>query len=457
MRWLRLLLMMLFLAPGLSLRAQPIAIHRDPRIEEMLRDVSPAEIERHIRTLAGFHPRHSLSTQQDPRRGIGAAARWLEAQMRRYSEASGGRLRVELDTFWVEPDGRRINRRVRLTNILGILPGRDPANKQVILIGAHYDSRASNPMDSISYAPGANDDGSGTAVVLELARIMSRYDYDATIVLALFAGEEQGLLGSEHLARRAREEGWQIVAMITNDIVGNTEGENGIRDNRRLRVFSEGVPATETAEQAQLRQSIGGENDSPARQLARYIKEVAERYLDQFEIKLIYRRDRFLRGGDHIPFSRQGYAAVRLTEMHEHYDRQHQNVRTENGRSFGDLPEYVDVAYVAQVARVNLAVAANLAWAPAAPQEVEIDVSGLSSDTTLRWKPGSTPPDLAGYYVLLRETTSPVWERKLFVGNTTEVTLQGYSKDNYFFAVQAVDQEGHESLMVWPRLASRRP
>ncbi|MCS7081928.1 MAG: M20/M25/M40 family metallo-hydrolase [Bacteroidota bacterium] len=457
MRWSKTLWVCAFayLGPA-STEAQPVTIRRDPRIEEMVRAVSPAEIERTIRTLAAFYTRHTLSTQRDPRVGIGAAARWIEAEMRRYSQVSGGRLRVELDTFTLNPDGRRVDRRVRLANILGILPARDPQNKQVILVGAHYDSRASDVMDSTSYAPGANDDASGVAVVLELARILSRYEYDATIVLAAFAGEEQGLLGSEHLAQRAKREGWNIIAMITNDIVGNTEGDRGLKDNQRLRVFSEGVPAAETPEEAQLRQSIGGENDSPARQLARYIKEVGERYVDHFEVKLIYRRDRFLRGGDHIPFSRQGFPAVRLTEMHEHFDRQHQNVRREAGRSFGDLPEFVDFAYVAQVARLNLAVVANLAWAPAAPQEVEIDISELSNDTTLRWKPGTTPPDLAGYYVLIRETTSPVWERKLFVGNRTEVTLVGYSKDNYFFAVQAVDEQGHESLMIWPRPARRR-
>ncbi len=429
--------------------AQTVIQKRDTRISEMLAEVSAERIEATIQKLVSFHTRHSLSDTTSDERGIGAARRWIKSEMQRYAEDSGGRLRVELDPFTVEPNGRRIPHRVIMKNVLATLPGTDPNDKRVFIVSGHYDSRASGANDATSFAPGANDDGSGTAVVMELARIMSKREFPATIIFAAVAGEEQGLFGSTHLAQRAKKENWNVVAMITNDIVGNSHSSGtDIRDNSRLRVFSEGLPAQEPERRARMRRFIGGENDGPARQFARYIKEVGERYVDQMEVVLIYRRDRFLRGGDHTPFSRLGYTAVRISEMNEDFTHQHQDVRKENGIQYGDLPEFVDFAYAAKVARVNLATLANLALAPPAPDSVGIVVSRLTNDTTLRWKaPAGRKP--AGYYVLMRATTSPVWERKVFVGDVTEVTLP-YSKDNYIFGVQSVDSEGHESLPVFP-------
>lgn len=429
--------------------AQPVTVQRDADIVAMLEEVSAANLQTLVEKLVSFHTRHSLSNTTSDERGIGAARRWIKAELERYAETSGGRLRVEFDSFTVEPDGRRITRRVTMKNVLATLPGTDPNDDRVFLVSGHYDSRASGANDSTSFAPGANDDGSGTAVVMELARVMSRRRFPATIVFAAVAGEEQGLFGSKHLAERAQKEGWNVVAMITNDIVGNTRSSGThLLDNSRLRVFSEGVPANEPERRVRLRRAIGGENDGPARQFARYIKEVGERYVDQMQVVLIYRRDRFLRGGDHTPFSRLGYTAVRFTEMNENFLHQHQDVREENGVQYGDLPEFVDFDYMAKVARINLAVLANLALAPAAPDSVGIVLRGLRNDTTLRWQvPRGRRP--AGYVVLMRETTHPVWQRKFFVGDVTEVTLP-YSKDNYIFAVQSVDAAGHESLAVFP-------
>jgi hypothetical protein len=261
--------------------------------------------------------------------------------------------------------------------------------------------------------------------------------------------EEQGLYGAANLAKRAKAEGWNLAGMITNDIVGNTFGvETGIKDNRSVRIFSEGVSVIETPEEATRRASTGSENDGSARQFARYLKEVGERYVDQLDVKLIYRRDRYLRGGDHTPFSQLGYAGIRVTEMNENFDRQHQTVRKENGTDYGDLPDFVDYDYTRKVTQMNLASLANLALAPREPLKVGVVTSGLTNKTELKWeRPIGEEP--LGYYVVMRETSSPIWEKKFFVTGTKAVF--NYSKDNYYFGVQSVDKEGHESLVVIPR------
>lgn len=442
--------------PGI---AQTVTAVRDPQIVKMASEVSADRIETIVRKLVSFHTRHSLSNTTDPERGIGAARRWIKQEMEKYAAESGGRLQVAFDAFTVEPDGRRITRKVTMKNVLARLPGSNPNDTRVLIVSGHYDSRASGANDSTSFAPGANDDGSGTAATMELARVMSKHQFSATIIFAALPGEEQGLYGSSHLAQRAKDEGWNVAAMITNDIIGNTTSSGtDLKDNTHVRVFSEGIPANlleilsedqEGNARRLLRYlRIYGENDSPARQLARYIKELGERYVDQMQVELMYRRDRFLRGGDHTPFSRLGFPAVRLSEMNENYPRQHQNVREEDGVQYGDLPEFVDYGYVAQVARINLAALANLALAPAAPQSVRILVRGLSNTTTLRWEAPASHPN-AAYNVLMRNTNSPVWQRKFKLSGSTEITLP-YSKDNYLFAVQSVDDEGHESLPVFP-------
>jgi hypothetical protein len=381
--------------------------------------------------------------------GIGAARNWIKAEFEKYSKASGGSLKVEFDTFIQPADGRRVLKDAVLKNVLAILPGIDPTDSRVFIVSGHYDSRASQANDATSKAPGAVDDASGTAVTMELARVMSTQKYNATIIFVAAVGEEQGLYGAAHLAKRAKQEGWNVVAMITNDIVGNTYGgETDLKDNTSVRVFSEGVPVNETKQEGSLRISIGSENDSPAREFARYVKEVSERYVSQLNVKLIYRRDRYLRGGDHTAFSQEGFAAVRFTEMNENFDRQHQDVRVENGVDYGDMPDFADYNYIQKVCRMNLAVLANIAKAPAEPLNVGIVTSDLTNNTTLKWEaPKSKKP--AGYYILMRETTSPFWEKKIYVTDT-KVTLP-YSKDNYFFAVQSVDDAGHESSIIFPK------
>lgn len=433
---------------GLHSRAQTVIVKQDQLIKKMVDDVSAKSIEGIVRKLVGFETRHSMSDTSSTTKGIGAARNWIKSEMERYSEESGGRLKVEFDTFTQPADGRRVAVPTVMKNVLAILPGTDPADNRVFIVSGHYDSRASDVNDANIVAPGANDDASGTATAMELARVMSKYKFNCTLIFVAMVAEEQGLYGAVNLAKRAKNENWNVAGMITNDIVGNTYGmETGLRDNISVRVFSEGVSVVETADEAARRTSTGSENDGPARQFARYLKEIGERYVDQLDVKLIYRRDRYLRGGDHTPFSQQGFAGIRITEMNENFERQHQTVRKENGIDYGDLPDFVDYNYTQKIARLNLASLANLALAPREPQNAGIITSQLTNKTVLKWEvPKGEKP--AGYYVLMRETSSPVWEEKIFVKDTT-ATLN-YSKDNYFFGVQSVDGEGHESLVIIP-------
>ncbi len=437
------------LALGFALQTQAQTTAKtDPVIQSMVSDVSAKNIEAIVRKLVSFQTRHTLSDTLSTKTGIGAARNWIKAELEKYAAASGGRLKVEFDAFTQAADGRRVTVPTLMKNVLAILPGTDPEDDRVFIVSGHYDSRASDVLDSKSFAPGANDDASGTAVAMELARVMSKQSYNCTLIFVAMVGEEQGLYGAANLAKRAKEAKWNVAGMITNDIVGNTYGlETDLKDNRSVRIFSEGVSQTETTAQAGTRTNIGSENDGIARQFARYLKEVGERYVDQLDVKLIYRRDRYLRGGDHTPFSQQGFAAIRVTEMNENFNRQHQNVRTENGVDYGDLPDFVDYNYTQKVARMNLAALANLAAGPREPQQVKMQTSELTNKSTLKWEaPKGEKP--AGYYVVLRETSSPTWEKKFFV-TENQITLN-YSKDNYFFGVQSVDADGHESMVVIP-------
>lgn len=434
---------------ALNVKAQPAIVRQDSVIAKMVSAVSAQNIENNIRKLVSFGTRHTLSDTLSKVRGIGAARTWIKAEMERYSKESGGRLKVEYDTFIQPADGKRVPAPVQMKNVLAVLPGSDPGDNRIYIVSGHYDSRATDVMNSSVDAPGANDDASGTAATMELARVMSKEKFNCTLMFVAVVGEEQGLYGSTHLARRAKENGWNVAGMISNDIVGNTYGiETDLKDNRSLRVFSEGVPAAETPEQARLRSNTGSENDSPARQFARYFKEIAERYVDQLDVRMIYRRDRYLRGGDHTPFSEAGFPAIRVTEMNENFYRQHQNVRRENGIDYGDTPDFVDFAYTRKVACANLATVASLALAPREPQNVAVVTSQLTNKTVLKWDaPSGEVP--AGYWVLIRDTGSPVWEKKFWVNGNT-ATLN-YSKDNYFFGVQAADAGGHESIPVIPK------
>jgi hypothetical protein len=448
MKYLKFAIPLFFLSLGAVAQT---TVRQDAGIKQMVDEVSPQNIEAIIRKLVSFKSRHTLSDTTSKTEGSGAARNWIKAEFEKYAKESNGRMTVQFDTF-TQPKSARVSNPTHLKNVLATLKGIDPNDTRVYIVSGHYDSRVTDVMNANAVEPGANDDASGTAVSMELARVMAKKSFPATIIFMSVVGEEQGLDGSANVAKRAKAEKWNVDAMLNNDIVGNTHGmDNDLKDNMHVRVFSEGVPSIAAGNDRLINGLInnGGEDDSPSRELARYIKETGERYVDQLDVKLIYRRDRFLRGGDHTSFQKEGFTAVRFTEMNEDFTHQHQNVRTENGINYGDLPEYVDYNYVQKVARMNLSVLANLALAPAEPQNVMVLTSGLTNNTDLKWdapKEGKKP---AGYYILMRETTSPFWERKTFVtGNTAKLD---YSKDNYFFAVQAVDADGHESLPVYPR------
>jgi acetylornithine deacetylase/succinyl-diaminopimelate desuccinylase-like protein len=432
-------------------RAAPV---RNRAIGNIVREIDARNVEATIRKLVSFGTRNTLSEQNDPKRGIGAARDWLYAEFLKAAAASNGRMTVEKQSF-EQAKAARVPEPTMLTNVVATLKGSQPeATDRIYVVSGHYDSMCNSPTDAKCDAPGANDDASGTAAVLEMARVMAKYEFDATIVFMAVAGEEQGLLGSTHFAEQAKQKNWNVDAMFTNDIVGNSLGGNGVRDRNHLRVFSEGVPSNETAAEATTRRSVGGENDSASRQLARFIKETGDAFVPQFKVMMIYRRDRYGRGGDHIPFLERGYPAVRFTEVNEEFRHQHQNVRVENGVQFGDLPEFVDFAYVANVARVNAASLAALAWAPSRPKAVTIVAQRLSNDTELRWD-ANKEPDLAGYEIVWRETTDAVWTNSKAVGNVTSFTMKGMSKDNYFFGVRSIDKDGNKSPVTYPRPQQR--
>lgn len=435
---------------GTARDAAGIRAGRNASIQRIVAEIDARNIERTVRNLVSFGTRNTLSVQDDPTRGIGAARDWIYSEFLKISKATGGRLTVEKQSFEQEK-AARVPQPTMITNIVATLPGTQPASAdRIYVVSGHYDSMCSSPTDAGCDAPGANDDASGVAAVLEMARVMAGRKFDATIIFMAVAGEEQGLLGSTYFAEQAKSKNMNIAAMLTNDIIGNTLGGNGVRDRRTVRVFSEGVPSNETEAEANVRRGVGGENDSASRQLARFIKTAGATYLPRLRVMMVYRRDRYLRGGDHIPFLERGYAAVRFTEPNEDYTHQHQNVRTEMGVKYGDLPEYVDFGYIADVARLNAATLAMLALAPAAPKNAAIVTRRLTNDTDLQWDAGGEP-DLAGYEIVWRETTSPVWTNARMVGNRTSYTMNGMSKDNYFFGVRAVDREGNRSPVSFPR------
>jgi len=441
----RLLVIFLFAFNFIS--AQTI-IQRDSQIEKMVKEVSADSLQSYIKTLVAFGTRNTLSTQTDPKRGIGAARNWVLAKFNEFAKQSNGRLSAMIDTTTLQPDGRRVDVVLLLGNVVATLKGTDPDDNRIFIISGHLDNMRSSPTERIGDAPGANDDGSGTAAVIECARIMSKQSFPATIIFVAVSGEEQGLLGSAFMSEKAKKEDRNIEAVLNNDIMGsNNSNETNIINNTKVRVFSEGLPAYETEKTANNIRSLGLENDGKSRQLARYVKEIGERYVDNIEVVLIYRNDRFLRGGDHTPYVQRGFAAVRITEMNENYTRQHQDVRVENNIQYGDLEEYIDYEYLRKNTALNLANLASLAKAPSMPDSVKMDVKKLSNATYLYWKTPKTGK-VKGYYVLVRETTSAFWQRKIFTAET-EMRLP-FSKDNYFFAVQSVNETGNESLPVVP-------
>jgi Zn-dependent M28 family amino/carboxypeptidase len=415
----------------------------------MLRAIDARHLERHDRALVGFGTRHTLSSQDDPERGIGAARDWIKGQFDRAAATSGGRMTVQLQSYVQQP-ANRIPSPTRITNVVATLHGTDPASAdRVYVVGAHYDSRVTDVLNAVSDAPGANDDGSGTSAVIELARVMAPHPSEATIVFVAYAGEEQGLYGSDHFAELAKANGWNIQGVLNMDIIGSSLGGNGVRDPRTIRLFSEGVPTSETPEETARRQSIGGENDGISRQLARYVKETGENRATRMRVKLVWRRDRFLRGGDQIPFLERGWPAVRFTEPNENYDHQHQDVRVEDGKQFGDLVQFVDFPYLARVTRVVGSSLAALARSPRAPQNARVITAQLSYDTELRWD-GDPEPDVVGYEVVWRGSTEPVWTHSRRVGNVTDYTIEGLNKDDNQVGVRAIDRDGNRSPVAFP-------
>ena len=421
----------------------------DPQITAALMRVSAQRIQADIEKLVSFQTRLTLSAQ-DPDsikagHGVGAAREWIKDELERYSRDCGGCLEVKTDSF-TEAPADRIPQPTVITNVYAVLKGTDlEGARRVVLVTGHYDSRNSDTFDATGIAPGANDDASGTTVSLECARVLSKLKFPATIIFVTVAGEEQGLNGSSHFAKMAKEQGWDIEAVLNNDIVGGDR--NSQQDPGVVRVFSEGVPAAATDADLRLIRNLGGESDSASRQVARYVAEVGRTYHTAVKPLLEFRLDRYLRGGDHYSFNQQGYAAVRFTEYREDYHHQHQNVRTENGIEYGDVPKWVNFDYVANVARINAATLASLASAPAPPTKVRLQTKELENDSTITW---DASPGRPSYEVLWRATTSPEWERMQAVGNGTRATLP-ISKDNVIFAVRAVDTLGHRSLPVVPQ------
>lgn len=429
-----------------------VTVQRDPEIEKMVNTVSRDSLESYIRKLVSFGTRNTLSAQSNPKRGIGAARNWVLSRFNEFARASNGRMTAFIDTTTLQKS-RRVDTLTVLGNVVATLKGTDPNDDRIFIISGHLDNMRSNVMDRAGDAPGANDDASGVAAVMECARIMSQHSFPATVIFVAVSGEEQGLLGAEFMAEKAKRQNWNIEAVLNNDIMGsNNSSETNIINNTQIRVFSEAFSILDTGRVTQTIRSLGLENDGKARQLARYVKETGERYVDNLQVVMIYRNDRFLRGGDHTPYVNRGYAAVRFTEMNENYYHQHQDVRMEKGIQYGDLPEFMDFEYLRKNTAMNLSNLANLAKSPAQPQEVRIDARQLTNFSNLSWKAPKSGK-VKGYYVLIRETTSAVWQKKFFTADT-KIDLP-YSKDNYFFGVQSVSEDGNEGLPVVPLPLSR--
>jgi hypothetical protein len=417
-------------------------------VRRMLESIDADRLRAYDHALVGFGTRHTLSTQDDPNRGIGAARDWIKARFDRAAARSNGRMTVSLDSF-IQPVSERVPVPTRITNVVATLHGTDPRSAdRVYVVGAHYDSRVTDVLDATSDAPGANDDASGTSAVIELARVMATRPSEATIVFVAYAGEEQGLYGSDHLAQVAKDEGWNVQGVLNMDIIGSSLGGNGIRDPRTIRLFSEGVPTAETEDQAKQRRAVGGENDGVSRQLARYVKETGENPVTGMGVKLVWRRDRYLRSGDQVSWLLRGWPGVRFTEPNENFDHEHQDVRVEDGKQFGDLERFVDFPYLARVTRVIGSSLAALARSPRAPRDSRVIASALAYDTQLRWT-ADPETDVVGYEVVWRDSLEPLWTHSRRVGNVTEYTIKNLNKDDNQMGVRAIDRDGNRSPVAF--------
>lgn len=440
-----LLIPLIFLFVQTS-EAQDLTI--DPQIYEIIDAVSADRLESDIRTLADFGTRHTMSDTTSSTRGIGAARRWIKQEFEAISEACGGCLEVHEQRTLVEADpDSRIDEDTWVVNVYAVLKGNTHPNRYIIMSG-DIDSRASDVMNDTIDAPGANDNASGMAGAIEAARVLSDYEFENSIIFAGLSGEEQGLYGGRHMAEMAKEEGWEIIGVLNNDMIGNIEGVDGVIDNREFRIFSEPYSSQASERDLQLKRFYGGENDGISRQLARYIYETTETYMPEMNPMLIYRLDRFGRGGHHRPFNEAGFAGVRIMEAHENYTQQHQDIRTEDGIEYGDVLEHVNFDYAKKLTAVNAIAMASLAKAPPKPDSVEIG-GAVQPSTTLRWdKPDSDL--IKGYKIYWRATSAPFWQHSRFVGDVSEFTLEGIVIDNYLFGVSAVGKDGHESVVTYP-------
>jgi acetylornithine deacetylase/succinyl-diaminopimelate desuccinylase-like protein len=412
-------------------------------LRSMLLQIDPLRVQHIIEKLVSFGTRHTLSTQDSPTRGIGAARDWINAEMQSYAARSGGRMTVEIQSFTQQPVSR-VPQPVIISNVIAKLGGETA--ERVYVVSGHYDSMNSDVMDGNADAPGANDDASGVAVVLELCRIMADKKPKATILFAAVAGEEQGLLGSAYMAKTLKQQGVNVEAMLNNDIVGSSTGPGGQKDPYTIRIFAQGIPTTLSAAQTQAYLRIGAENDSPTRQLARFVNDVASNDATQMNVQVIYRLDRYGRGGDHSSFLQQGYSAVRFTEPIEDFVHQHQNVRVQGGTQYGDLPQFCDFEYIARVAKVNMAALWNLAMSPGAVLRVRIEAAGMTNESKISWA-GPRESDVLGYEIVWRSTTSAVWTNAMHVGDATSATVP-VSKDNVILGVRAIGTNGHRGTVT---------
>ncbi|MEC7690702.1 MAG: M28 family metallopeptidase [Pseudomonadota bacterium] len=424
----------------------------DPRLHDIAKAISADRIEKDITTLVNFGTRHTLSETKSDTRGIGAARRWIQKEFEQISAECGGCLEVITVSDTISGE-KRIPDPVEVVNVIAIQRGTTDPDRYVIMSG-DIDSRVSDVMDFTSDSPGANDNASGVAGTLEAARVLSQYKFNGTIVYAALSGEEQGLFGGKILAAKAQKEGWRIKAVLNNDMIGNIEGVNGVINNSTARLFAEGTRVTETEAEARTRRFTGGEVDSPSRNLARYIDKIADQYIENLDTMVIYRLDRFGRGGHHRPFNDLGYPGIRIMETNENYTRQHQDLRTEDGIVYGDTLDGVDFDYAAKLTGLNAVSLAAMSWAPAPPAEVTIE-GAVQPSTTLKWKAADSKqnPQLAGYKLYWRYTDAPQWQYSKFVGDVTEATLENIVIDNYFFGVASVSKDGIESPVVYPGAA----
>lgn len=419
----------------------------DERIYDIIDEVSAERIESDIRKLAGFGTRNTFSDTVSETRGIGAARRWIKSEFDKISSECDNCLEVFYQKdFVTEEDSDRVPHDAWVVNVVAVQKGTKYPNRYIIMSG-DIDSRNSDDGDFEGDAPGANDNASGMAGAIEAARVLSKHEFESSIVYVGLSGEEQGLFGGQGLAQFAKDEGWDIIGILNNDMIGNIEGVDGVIDNRSFRIFSEPVPPNETERERTMRRFYGGEVDGISRQLARYVHKTTETYIPEMNPMMIYRLDRFGRGGHHRPFNDLGFAGIRIMEAHENYNRQHQDLRTEDGIEYGDVIEGVNFDYAKKLTAVNAINMASLAWAPPAPKNVEIG-GIVEASAKLRWE--EVDGDIAGYKIYWRDTTAPQWQHSRFVGDTNEFTLDGIVIDNFYFGVAAVGKNGQESMVVFP-------